>query len=116
MIRFLTDEDFNIQILAGVRRRLPDIDIVRVQDSGLRSFRDQLILQFAADEDRIVLSHDVSTMESHARGRVLAGKPMPGLFLIHQHTATGRAIDAIVMLAECSRENEWNSLIQYLPL
>jgi len=40
MIRFLTDEDFNIYILAGVRRRLPDLDIVRVQDVGLRTFRE----------------------------------------------------------------------------
>ena len=116
MIRFLTDEDFNIRILSGVLRQLPDLDIVRVQDSGLRSYRDPLILQFAADEGRIVLSHDVSTLESHAAARILAGKPMPGLFLIHQHLAIGRAIDAIVIVTECSREGEWNGLIQYLPL
>ena len=60
MIRFLTDEDFNRFILAGVRRRLPELDIVRVQDCGLRSFRDPIILEFAASENRIVLSHDVN--------------------------------------------------------
>ena len=116
MIRFLTDEDFNIHILAGVRRRLPDLDIVRVQDSGLRSFRDPLILQFAAAEGRVVLSHDVSTMATHATARVLAGKPMSGLFLIRQYFPIGRAIDEIVMIAVCSRDDEWNGAIEYLPL
>ena len=116
MIRFLTDEDFNIHIFAGVRLRLPDLDIVRVQDSGLRSFRDPLILQFAATENRILLSHDVSTMETQAAARIIANKPMPGLFLIHQHLDIGRAIDEIVMIAECSRDDEWNGLIEYLPL
>ena len=116
MIRFLTDENFNSRIFSGVRLRLPDLDIVRVQDSGLRSFRDPLILQFAADEDCVVLSHDVSTMEEHANARLLANQPMPGLFLIHQHFAIGRAIDEIVLIAECSQPEEWKGRIEYLPL
>ncbi len=116
MIRLLTDEDFNHFMLAGVRRRLPDLDIVRVQDCGLRSFRDPLILEFAANEDRIVISHDVNTMGTHARSRLLAGKPMRGLFLIRQAFPIGRAIEEIVAIAECSRDDEWEQLIVHLPL
>jgi len=55
-------------------------------------------------------------MENHATARLLAGKSMPGLFLIHQYFPIGRAIDEIVMIAECSRPEEWNGLIQYIPL
>ena len=69
MIRFLTDENFNIRIYNGVRRRLPSLDILRIQDAGLRTFRDPLILEHASGENRIVLSHDVSTMETHALAR-----------------------------------------------
>jgi hypothetical protein len=116
MIRFLTDEDFNRYVLAGVRRRLPDLDITRVQDVGLRTARDPVVLAFAASENRIVLSHDVHTMEMHATARLLAGKTMPGLFLIDQHFPIGRAIDEIAMIAQCSRDDEWNGLIQRLPL
>lgn len=116
MIRFLTDEDFNRNILAGVRLRLPDLDIVRIQDCGLRSFRDPLVLKFAASEDRIVLSHDVHTMETHARARLLAGKAMPGLFLINQYFPIGRAIEEIVVIAECSPHTEWKDQIVRLPL
>jgi predicted nuclease of predicted toxin-antitoxin system len=116
MIRFLTDENFNIHILNGVRRRLPDLDILRVQEAGLRTFQDPLILEYASGENRIVLSHDVRTMETHALARLTYGKPMPGLLLIHQSSPIGRAIDEIVLIAECSRDDEWDGIIRYLPL
>ena len=116
MIRFLADEDIRNQIFRGVLLRLPDLDIVRVQDVGLRTFRDDRVLEFAAKENRILLTHDVSTMRTHARDRVLAGKLMPGVFEISQDLPIGRAIDEIVTIAECSHADEWNGMIQYLPL
>lgn len=116
MIRFLTDEDFTAAILKGVRQRLPDLDIVRIQDVGLRGSRDPEILEFAAFDNRIVLRHDLSTMKTHARQRILGGEPMPGLFLLRQNIIVARAIDAIVLVVECSREDEWNGRIEHLPL
>jgi len=115
-IRFLTDEDFRRPILDGVRRRLPDLDIVRVQDVGLRSFRDEVVLEFAALDNRIVLSHDLASMKNHALNRLSSGLIMPGLFLIPQSVPIGVAIHEIVFVAECSRDDEWNGLIRYLPL
>jgi len=115
MIRFLTDEDLNWAIFDGVRRRLPTLDIVRVQDCGLRSYRDSVVLEFAASEDRIVLSHDVSTMEGHAYARIVAGRHMPGLFLIRQDQPVRAAIEEIVMIAECSTGAEWRDIVRWLP-
>ena len=69
MIRFLTDEDFNRAILEGIRLRLPSLDVIRVQDAGLRTFRDPQILEYGARENRIVLSHDFGTMERNAHGK-----------------------------------------------
>ena len=66
MIRLLSDENFNNIIVRGVLRRLPDLDFVRVQDVGLRTQGDSDILEFAASEGRIVVSHDVRTMEVFA--------------------------------------------------
>ena len=34
-LRFLTDEDFDNDIVRGLLQRLPDLDVVRVQDAGL---------------------------------------------------------------------------------
>ena len=115
-IKFLTDEDFRDPIIEGVRARLPDLDLVRVQDVGLRTRPDPEVLEFAAFEGRILLTHDTRTMETHVRDRINDGKPMPGVFVIRQQVPIGRAIDAIVLVAECSRDDEWNGVIRYLPL
>ena len=35
MLKFLADENFNYNIVRGMLRRNPDVDVVRVQDVGL---------------------------------------------------------------------------------
>lgn len=57
MTRFLADENFNNQIVRGVLRQSPDIDIVRVQDVDLSGADDPTVLAWAAQERRIVLTH-----------------------------------------------------------
>ena len=51
-VRLLTDENFNGAILRGLVRRLPELDIIRVQDVGLMNTGDPDILEWAANEGR----------------------------------------------------------------
>lgn len=62
MIRLLADENFNADILRGLRRRIPAVDAPRVQDEGMRGADDETVLAWAAAEGRMVLTHDVSTL------------------------------------------------------
>lgn len=80
MLRFLADENFNNDILRGVKRRNPLADMLRVQDVDLSGVPDPVVLEWAAANQRVVLTHDVSTMTRHAYDRVREGKPMPGVF------------------------------------
>lgn len=114
-VRFLTDEDLNSAILDGLRFRLPELDIVRVQDVGLRTFRDPRILQFAVDNGRILITHDVSTMRGFAIQRIISGKPMPGLIEIGQNYPIGSAIEELVLIAECTLPEDWLDQIRRLP-
>ena len=79
MLRLLADENFDFDIVRGVLRRRPDIDFVRVQDSGMGSANDRDVLEWAARVGRIVISHDVRTMTRDAYTLVLEGRPMLGL-------------------------------------
>jgi len=58
VLRFVTDEDFTRAIVRGVLRARPDIDIVRVQDVGLRTQEDTVVLNWAATEGRVLLTQD----------------------------------------------------------
>ena len=82
MLRFAADENFNNDIVRGLRRRKPDLDIVRVQEVSLSGAVDLDVLEWAARDGRVLLTHDLSTMTRYAYDRVEAGLAMPGVFQV----------------------------------
>jgi hypothetical protein len=50
MLLLLADENFNNDIVRGLLRKKPELDIVRVQDVGLRGAEDPVVLEWAANE------------------------------------------------------------------
>src|SRR5665213_23134 len=79
-LRWLADENFNNDIVRALLRRSRELDIVRAQDVRLSGVEDPRILEWAASEERIILTHDVATMTAYAYARVVAGESMPGIF------------------------------------
>lgn len=116
MLRLAADENFNADIVRGLLRRLPGLDIVRVQDVGLSGADDPAVLAWAAHERRIVLTHDVSTLVGFALERIVAQRPMPGVFVARSSGPVGSAIEDLVLLSECSVEAEWEGRVTFLPL
>lgn len=116
MLRFVADENFNNNIVRGLLRRKPDLDIVRVQDVGLSGADDPTVLEWAAQEERVLLTHDVTTMTRYAYERVQEGRLMPGVFEVSRAVPIGRAIEDLLLLAECSLDGEWEGQVRYLPL
>lgn len=115
-VRFLADEDFDNDIIRGMLRRESILAIVRVQDVGLAGADDPAILEWAARENRIVITHDVSTMTAHAYRRVSAGQSMPGVFAVAQSVAINTAIEDLLLIAACSVPGEWEGQVRHLPL
>jgi len=115
MIKLLADENFDNNIVRGLFRRNPEIDIVRVQDVGLSGKDDPTVLEWAAKEERILLTHDVATITRYAYDRVRQGQPMPGVIEISTDAPIGRVIEDVLVLAECGQEGELEGQIQYLP-
>jgi predicted nuclease of predicted toxin-antitoxin system len=116
MLRLLADENFNGYIIRGLLYRRPDLALVRVQDVGLGEADDPTILAWAADHNRIVLTHDRATMPDFAYSRILSGLPMPGMFVVNDRMPLRQAIDEILFLDEYSEQDEWDQLVVYLPL
>ena len=116
VLRYLADENFHRHIVRGLLLRSPTLDIVRVQEIGLTRATDPVVLARAAEEGRLLLTHDVSTVTRFAYDRVRARLPMPGVVEVSQDLPIGRAIEQILILTECSLQNEWEGQIIYLPL
>jgi hypothetical protein len=85
-VRWLADENFNNDILRALFRLKLDLDIVRAQDVGLTATDDAELLAWAADQNRVLLTHDVCTITAHAYRRVMKGEPMPGVFEVSRRS------------------------------
>jgi hypothetical protein len=116
VLRWLADENFNNDILRALFRRNPGIDVIRAQDAGLTGIDDQALRAWAAEQDRVLLTHDVSTITAHAYRRVMKGDPMPGVFEVSCDAPIGVALDEILLVTECSSPGEWEGQVRFLPL
>lgn len=116
MIRFLTDEDFSGRIVRGLRRRLPEVDLVTCQESGLRTVHDRVMLERAAKMNRVLLSRDHRTMIPFALERVAKGLPMPGLIIVSQDFPIRTAIDELELIAECGEPEDFIDKVMRLPV
>lgn len=95
MIKLASDENFDGDVVRGLLRRVPELDIVRVQDANLAGSSDPTILAWAASENRILLTHDRDTMPNFVYSRLIAGEPMPGVFLVGNRMPKGQAVDEL---------------------
>jgi hypothetical protein len=116
MIRFLADENFNGKVVRGVRRIRPDADIVRVQDLSIYKAKDPRVLEWAATEGRILLSHDAETMIGYANERIAAELPMPGLIIARQELAVGIVVNDLLTILGASTAEDWENVVLFLPL
>ena len=115
-VRFLADEDVRAGIIRGTRLREPAIDILDVKTVGLRGARDPTLLELAAEQGRITISHDADTMTMHFWERIESGKFSPGLFIVPQEPSViGRVIDSLLLVWAASDPKEWRNRVAYLP-
>lgn len=118
-IRFLADQNFRAAIVEGLRRMRPEMDIQSVRDIGLTDAPDPVVLAYANEHGRVLLTHDKRTMPRHLDDFLRAapaGVHHPGGLLIPQRMATGPAIEEILLIWEASEPNEWQDRITFLPL
>ena len=120
MVAFVADENFSPKLLDSLQRLSeelgwPVLDVVRVQDVGLRGAPDPIILAWAAAEERVVLTHDAATMPHHVYQRLVAGLPVPGVVVV-KPAAFRLLAEDLLILAHTARAVDWADPVVYLPL
>lgn len=115
-MRFAADENFNGLLYKGLRSRLPDLDIIRIQDTDQYGASDPDLLEWLAKENRILLTHDVQTIPEFAYKRVKAGLPMPGVIEVNQEIAFSQALDELQIVIGAGEPEDFANLVRYIPL
>lgn len=115
-IRFLADADLSTAIVNGLLRREPSIDFMTAYTAELRGKKDPEVLDIAAEERRVLVSHDVNTIPAHFRALRDGGKKCAGVLLIPQTLEIGTAIEELLLIWIASEASEWENRLQWLPL
>src|SRR3989304_2730856 len=116
MLQLATDENFNGDIVRCLLFRLPDLNLVRVQDLGIKAAIDPVVLAWAAQNHRIVVTHDRATLPAFAYERVVAGEPMPGVFVINDRLPVGNVTEETLVAPTRPETSERAGRVLYLPL
>jgi hypothetical protein len=116
-VRLLLDENFNNPIGVGLMRDRPNLDMSRAQDiPEIAGKDDRTLLEWAAQEGRILLTHDVHTITAYAYERVATGKPMPGVIEVNRSVSVGTLVEEILLMIEASNPGELEGRVVYVPI
>ena len=110
------DHCFDARIVAGLLRRVADADVIHVRDAGLAAASDPRVIEWAAQEGRFLLTHDRATLVGFAYERVARGDGMAGVIAVAGQCPVGGAVDDLLLLFECTNDDEWASRVFFIPL
>jgi predicted nuclease of predicted toxin-antitoxin system len=118
-VRLLADADLNAAGItwykaSGAIRRNPELDFKRAEDVPLEGLDDEAVLNVAARDRRILVSHDVTTMPDHFR-EYTRRRVSPGVILVPQNLSIGRAIENIIVICEACGEADLENRICLVP-
>ena len=116
-MKWLTDENFDNDIVRGILRRTSGFDVVRVQDiPEISGLEDSEVLGWATTNGRVRLTHDLSTMIPAVHEQLRRFASCSPIVLVPDSLPVSLVIDDVLLLDECSVEADWVSGVIYLPL
>jgi hypothetical protein len=115
-MRLLFDENFNHRIVRGLRLELPNLEFEIAQNCGLKGKADPQVLDWASENDFVLVTHDLKTIPKFAYQRVAEEKTLVGVIAVPDDLPIGQAIDELAITIQCSLPNELENRVLHLPL
>lgn len=115
MLAVLADENFSHRILRGIRLRAGNLDVLIAQNVGFAGSKDAALLAWAAQQRRIVLTHDRQTIPKYAYERIRSQQAMPGVIVVSDTLPIGEAVEAVTICLECGAAEDFENLVTFLP-
>jgi Domain of unknown function (DUF5615) len=116
MLPLLLDENFNQRILRGLKRRVPNLDYRVAQESGLGGESDPNVLAWAAERNRVLVTHDLRIIPRFAYERGAEGLPVAGVIAVDDELPISQVIEELAIIVTCSEASDWENQVVYLPL
>ncbi len=114
-VRFQADANLNQIIVKAVLRREPSIDFQTAHAARLSGLSDQEVLALAAEEGRVLVTHDRKTMPRHFAA-FIRSKISAGVLVVPQKRSIALTVEELVLIWTASEAEEWTNRIYTLPL
>lgn len=117
-IKYLMDENVDIAYCKQMRRRKPDLTIRAIGEPGIppKKTPDPEILLWCEAYNFILVTNNRASMPVHLADHINQGRHIPGIFILNSDLSIGQNINELVLITECSFENEYQDQIIFLPL
>lgn len=113
-VRFQADADLRQAIVTGTIRRQPNLDFQSAHTAELEGKKDSEVLAIAAQDGRVVVTHDRKTMPAEF-GEFIMSKTSSGVLIFSQNLSVSDAIEALILVWEASTAEEWVNHIMSIP-
>ena len=114
-VRFRADADLNQIILLATIRREPAIYFQTAIAASLCCIADLEVLARAANDGRVLVTHDRKTMPRHF-SEFISRETSPGLIVIPQSLSVAAVVDDLILIWSATEAEEWVNRIGILPL
>jgi predicted nuclease of predicted toxin-antitoxin system len=114
-VRYQADAGLNQTIVTGVLRRESKIDFQTATAAGLKGVKDSEVLAIAAQQGRILVSHDRKTMPSEFAVFITSNQSS-GVIIVSRKLPTEVVIEQLLLIWAASNAEEWINRIAKLPL
>jgi len=107
MIRFYTDEHVARAVVNGLRQR--GVDVLTVTEAGTLGASDEMHLERARAEGRVLLTQDDDFLRLHAEGREHAG-----IVYAPQGTPVGTLIRGLMLIYQVLEPDDMQGHVEFL--
>jgi predicted nuclease of predicted toxin-antitoxin system len=114
-ICYQADADLNQAIVTGVLGREPTIDFQTAFAAGLEGVKDPEVLAIAAEQGRILISHDRRTMPLEF-ATFITSSQSSGVIIVSRKLSIEVVIEELLLVWAASSAEEWVNRIAKLPL
>ena len=114
-VRYQADADLNQAIVTGWLRRESTIDFQTAFAAGLEGVKDSEVLAIAAQQRRVLVSHDRKTMPSEF-AEFITTNQSAGVIIVSRKIPMEVVIEELLLIWAASSAEEWVDRIAKLPL
>jgi hypothetical protein len=117
-IKYLLDEHVNPRLRTALVRREPDMKVRRIGDVGVPPMQtgDPDILLWCEAHGFSLVTNNRASMPVHLRDHLVAGRHVPGVFVLNPNMTMGETIDELILIWAASDSDEYIDQLRYLPV